>query len=52
MSELTRTPAPDGVVSSAQYSHVVLGTGRFVAVSGQLALDEDGEPVAEDDAGR
>ncbi|WP_307678268.1 RidA family protein [Streptomyces sp. V4I2] len=49
MSELTRIPAPDGVAPSAQYSHVVLGTGRFVAVSGQLALDEDGRLVGEGD---
>ncbi|SMQ20072.1 hypothetical protein SAMN06272771_6516 [Streptomyces sp. Ag82_O1-12] len=31
MSELTTIPAPDGV-AAAQYSHVVLGTGRFVAI--------------------
>ncbi|MFE9440211.1 RidA family protein [Streptomyces sp. NPDC006602] len=49
MSELTRIPAPDGVAPSAQYSHVVLGTGRFMAVSGQLALDEDGGLVGEGD---
>ncbi|MGW6733812.1 RidA family protein [Streptomyces sp. NPDC055013] len=51
MSELTRIPAPDGVAPAAQYTHVVLGTGRFVAVSGQLALDEDGKPVGEGDPG-
>ncbi|MFE0802501.1 RidA family protein [Streptomyces sp. NPDC058812] len=49
MSELTRIPAPDGVAPAAQYTHVVLGTGRFVAVSGQLALDEDGRLVGEGD---
>ncbi|MER6346824.1 RidA family protein [Streptomyces sp. NPDC001595] len=49
MSELTRIPAPDGVAPAAQYSHVVMGTGRFVAVAGQLPLDEKGEPVGEDD---
>ncbi|MFE7270528.1 RidA family protein [Streptomyces sp. NPDC057623] len=49
MSELTRIPAPDGVAPAAQYTHVVLGTGRFVAVSGQLALDEEGELVGQDD---
>ncbi|MGW8065490.1 RidA family protein [Streptomyces ziwulingensis] len=49
MSELTRIPAPEGVAPAAQYSHVVAGTGRFVAVSGQLALDEDGGLVGEDD---
>ncbi|MFE2261388.1 RidA family protein [Streptomyces griseosporeus] len=49
MSELTRITAPDGVAPAAQYSHVVLGTGRFVAVSGQIALDEDGKVVGEGD---
>jgi len=49
MSELTRIPAPDGLAPAAQYSHVVLGTGTFVAISGQLALDEDGKLVGEGD---
>ena len=49
MSELTRITAPDGVFPAAQYSHVVMGTGRFVAIAGQLALDEDGKPVGEGD---
>ncbi len=50
MSELTRIAAPDGVAPAAQYSHVVLGRGRFVAISGQVALDEDGGLVGEGDA--
>jgi len=49
MSEPTRIPVPDGVAPAAQYAHVVMGTGRFVAVSGQVALDEDGKPVGEGD---
>jgi enamine deaminase RidA (YjgF/YER057c/UK114 family) len=49
MSELTRIAAPDGVFPAAQYSHVVMGTGRFVAIAGQLALDEDGRPVGAGD---
>ncbi|MGI5391848.1 RidA family protein [Streptomyces sp. CA-251251] len=49
MSRLTRIAAPEGVAPAAQYSHVVLGTGRFVAVSGQLALDEAGEVVGAGD---
>ncbi|MCX5062504.1 MULTISPECIES: RidA family protein [unclassified Streptomyces] len=49
MSELTRIPAPDGVFPAAQYSHVVMGTGRFVAIAGQLALDEGGRIVGEGD---
>ena len=49
MSELTRISAPDGVAPATAYTHVVMGTGRFVAVSGQLALDEDGKLVGEGD---
>jgi enamine deaminase RidA (YjgF/YER057c/UK114 family) len=49
MSDLTRIPAPDGVARAAQYTHVVAATGRFVAVSGQLPLDEDGRLVGEGD---
>ncbi|WP_409234211.1 RidA family protein [Streptomyces sp. PA5.6] len=50
MSRLTHIHAPEGVAPATAYTHVVMGTGRFVAVSGQLALDEDGEPVGEGDA--
>ncbi|MFJ8591224.1 RidA family protein [Streptomyces sp. NPDC093598] len=50
MSDLTRIPAPDGVAAAAHYSHVVLGTGRFVAIAGQLALDEQRRLVGAGDA--
>ncbi|QES44739.1 enamine deaminase RidA [Streptomyces venezuelae] len=50
MSRLTHIHAPEGVAPATAYTHVVMGTGRFVAVSGQLALDEEGEPVGEGDA--
>ncbi|MEU8795177.1 RidA family protein [Streptomyces sp. NPDC048643] len=50
MSDPTRVSAPDGVAPAAAYSHVVTATGRFVAVSGQLPLDEAGEIVGEGDA--
>ncbi|MFF6994879.1 RidA family protein [Streptomyces sp. NPDC008313] len=49
MSDLTRIPAPDGLAPAAAYTHVVTGTGRFVAVSGQLALDENGKLVGDGD---
>ncbi|MFF3612983.1 RidA family protein [Streptomyces sp. NPDC002580] len=49
MSEPTRVPAPDGVAPAAAYAHVVAATGRFVAVSGQLPLDEHGALVGEGD---
>ncbi|MFD8981982.1 RidA family protein [Streptomyces sp. NPDC059564] len=46
---LTRITAPEGVAPGYGYSHVVWGTGRFVAISGQCALDEKGEVVGEGD---
>lgn len=49
MSELIRIAAPDGVAPAAAYTHVVMGTGRFIAVSGQLPLDEDGVLVGGND---
>ncbi|MEV7288854.1 RidA family protein [Streptomyces sp. NPDC093252] len=48
-SEPTRIPVPAGVAPAAQYAHVVMGTGRFVAVAGQIALDEHGELIGEGD---
>ncbi|MBT2448991.1 RidA family protein [Streptomyces sp. ISL-43] len=49
-SHLTRVAAPEGVGAGTGYSHVVWGTGRFVAVSGQCSLDEKGGVVGEGDA--
>ncbi|MFG2753811.1 RidA family protein [Streptomyces xanthophaeus] len=48
-SHLIRIAAPEGVSPGTGYSHVVWGTGRFVAVSGQCALDERGEVVGAGD---
>ncbi|MBW5424420.1 RidA family protein [Streptomyces sp. BG9H] len=50
MSRLTHISAPEGVAPASAYTHVVMGSGRFIAVSGQLALDEKGELVGEGDA--
>ncbi|MFJ6407872.1 RidA family protein [Streptomyces hydrogenans] len=44
-SHLTHVSAPEGLAPSPQYSHVVWGTGRFVAISGQVALDASGAVV-------
>jgi enamine deaminase RidA (YjgF/YER057c/UK114 family) len=41
--------SPDGVAPANGYSHVVLGEGRMVAVSGQIALDEHGNLVGAGD---
>ncbi|MGW0910076.1 RidA family protein [Streptomyces sp. NPDC002853] len=49
MSRLTHINAPEGVFPATAYTHVVMGTGRFVAISGQLPLDQDGELVGEGD---
>lgn len=49
MTYLTHIPAPDGVAPAPAYSHVVMGSGRLIAVSGQLALDEKGELVGPGD---
>lgn len=49
-SRLTHVGAPEGVAPGRGYSHVVWGTGRFVAVSGQCAFDEGGGIVGVGDA--
>lgn len=46
---LTHIPAPDGVAPGVGYTHVVTGTGRLVAVSGQVALDQYGNVVGAGD---
>ncbi|MBH5337719.1 RidA family protein [Streptomyces pactum] len=49
MTRLSHVAAPAGVAPGNGYSHVVWGTGRLVAVSGQIALDEQGRLVGEGD---
>jgi len=44
-------PQVEGVAPGNGYSHVVTGTGQWVAVSGQLALDVDGKLVGVGDPG-
>jgi enamine deaminase RidA (YjgF/YER057c/UK114 family) len=48
---LTHLNAIDGVAPGRGYSHVVCASGRIVAVSGQVALDEQGELRGGGDAG-
>lgn len=48
-TRLTHIAAPEGVAPGAGYTHVVMGTGRLVALSGQVALDEHGEVVGAGD---
>ncbi|MFG2333052.1 RidA family protein [Streptomyces sp. NPDC048604] len=48
-THLTHVPAPAGVAPSPQYSHVVWGTGRFLAISGQCSLDASGAVVGAGD---
>jgi enamine deaminase RidA (YjgF/YER057c/UK114 family) len=42
---------PDGVAPGNGYTHVVSGPGRWVAISGQVAFDAEGNLVGEGDAG-
>ncbi|MGW8377624.1 RidA family protein [Streptomyces sp. ODS28] len=49
MPHLTHVAAPPGVAPGNGYSHVVWGEGRFIALSGQIALDEKGALVGEND---
>ncbi|MBL7496940.1 RidA family protein [Frankia sp. CNm7] len=48
-SHLTHIAAPEGVAPGVGYTHVVTGTGRLVAVSGQVALDAAGQVVGAGD---
>ncbi|WP_406279621.1 RidA family protein [Embleya sp. NBC_00896] len=48
---LTHIPAPEGVRPGKGYTNVVTGTGRLVAISGQVAFDEHGDVVGKDDPG-
>ncbi|RZT07892.1 enamine deaminase RidA (YjgF/YER057c/UK114 family) [Kribbella sp. VKM Ac-2569] len=48
MSEL-EYPRVIGVAPGNGYSHVVTGSGQWVAISGQVALDVNGEFVGRDD---
>ncbi|MEV5507741.1 RidA family protein [Streptomyces orinoci] len=50
MTQLTHIHAPEGVAPGNGYSQVVHGTGRLVAVSGQVAFDEHGTLVGPGDA--
>lgn len=49
MSSLTHLSTPEGLAPGNGYSHVVWGDGRFVAVSGQIALDAEGRVVGAGD---
>ena len=49
MSHIEHHLAPAGMAPGNGYSHAVSATGRFVAISGQVAMDEHGQLVGEDD---
>lgn len=49
MTHIEHFPRSAGMPPSTGYSHAVAGTGRLVAVSGQVAMDENGELVGQDD---
>ncbi|MFD7710664.1 RidA family protein [Streptomyces sp. NPDC059785] len=48
-THLTHITAPEGVAPGSGYTHVVTGTGRLVALSGQVAVDERGGLVGPGD---
>jgi enamine deaminase RidA (YjgF/YER057c/UK114 family) len=48
-TRLTHIAAPEDVAPGAGYTQVITGSGRLVAVSGQVALDEHGEVVGNGD---
>ena len=50
MSRIEHHQAPEGMAPGTGYSHAVVGSGRLVAVAGQVAMDERGELVGEGDA--
>jgi enamine deaminase RidA (YjgF/YER057c/UK114 family) len=50
-TRIAHIDAPDGVAQAAGYSHVVIGSGQLIVVSGQVALDQRGEVVGAGDAG-
>ena len=49
MTHIEHYAHPAGLPPSVGYSHAVTGTGRFVAVAGQVAMDENGELVGPND---
>ena len=49
MSSLQHFRAPDGLAPGPGYSHAVTGRGRWVATSGQVALDGAGKLVGPGD---
>src|SRR4051812_250477 len=48
-SLLSYVAAPDGVAPGRGYTQVVIGTGRVVAVSGQVGLDAEGNVIGAGD---
>jgi enamine deaminase RidA (YjgF/YER057c/UK114 family) len=49
VSALQHFRAPHGLAAGPGYSHAVTGRGRLVAISGQVALDENGQLVGAGD---
>ena len=45
MSALQHYRTPDGLAPGPGYSHAVTGRGRWVAIAGQVALDDAGKLV-------
>ena len=48
MTHIEHFSHPEGSPPAVGYSHAVAGTGRFVAIAGQVAMDENGELFGEE----
>jgi enamine deaminase RidA (YjgF/YER057c/UK114 family) len=49
MTHIEHHSLPAGLAPATGYSHAVSGTGRLVAIAGQVAMDENGELVGPGD---
>ena len=49
MARIEHYQAPEGLAAGNGYSHAVAAAGRVVVIAAQVAMDEQGELVGEDD---
>jgi enamine deaminase RidA (YjgF/YER057c/UK114 family) len=49
MSRIEHHQSPEGMAPGNGYSHAVIASGRVVAIAGQVAMDEHGQLVGDDD---
>jgi enamine deaminase RidA (YjgF/YER057c/UK114 family) len=49
MSRIEHHQSPEGMAPGNGYSHAVIASGRVVVIAGQVAMDEHGQLVGDDD---